>query len=142
MSVAFGQLALAQYDPLLADVAPRGRRGRVSGLAVALGFVGIVFAIAVVAQGIVGDGSKQRAFAPAALLYAVFAVPAFVWVRERRSERAPARLQARAGQAPRPRSSGAPPASFARTATRSSSSSAASSTRMRSRRCRRSSPCT
>ncbi len=89
VSVAFGQLALAQYDPLLADVAPRGRRGRVSGLAVALGFVGIVFAIAVVAQGIVGDGSKQRAFAPAALLYAVFAVPAFIWVRERRSERAP-----------------------------------------------------
>ena len=54
----------------------------------ALGFVGIVFAIAVVAQGIVGDGSKQRAFAPAALVYAVFAVPAFIWVRERHMERA------------------------------------------------------
>ncbi len=88
IAVAFGQLALAQYDPLLADVAPRGRRGRVSGLAVAFGFVGIVFAIAVVAEGVVGEGSKQRAFAPAALLYVVFAIPAFVWVRERRRERA------------------------------------------------------
>ena len=87
IAVAFGQLALAQYDPLLADVAPRGSRGRVSGVAVALGFVGIVFAIAVVAEGIVGDGSKQRAFAPAALLYVVFAVPAFIWIRERRPER-------------------------------------------------------
>jgi len=87
IAVAFGQLALAQYDPLLAEVAPRGRRGRVSGVAVSLGFVGIVFAIAVVAEGIVGDGSKQRAFAPAGLLYVVFAVPAFVWIRERRPER-------------------------------------------------------
>jgi MFS transporter, UMF1 family len=94
VSVAFGQLALAQYDPLLAEVAPRGRRGRVSGVAVALGFVGIVFAIAVVAQGIVGDGSKQRAFAPAALLYVVFAVPAFVWIRERRPERGISRARA------------------------------------------------
>ena len=97
VSVAFGQLALGQYDPLLADVAPRGRRGHVSGVAVALGFVGIVFAIAVVAQGIVGDGSKQRAFAPAALVYAVFAVPAFIWVRERRIGARPARIQTRAG---------------------------------------------
>jgi UMF1 family MFS transporter len=84
VAVAFGQLALAHYDPLLADVAPRGRRGRVSGAAVALGFLGIVFALAVVAEGIVGNGSKQRAFAPAGGLYVLFALPAFIWVRERR----------------------------------------------------------
>jgi UMF1 family MFS transporter len=84
IAVAFGQLALGQYDPLLADVAPRGQRGRVSGIAVALGFAGIVFALAVVAEGIVGDGSKQRAFAPAGGLYVLFALPAFLWVRERR----------------------------------------------------------
>jgi MFS transporter, UMF1 family len=84
VAVAFGQLALAQYDPLLADVAPRGRRGRVSGVAVAFGFVGIFFALAVVAEGIVGDGSKQRAFAPAGAFFVLFALPAFVWVRERR----------------------------------------------------------
>ena len=86
IAVAFGQLALAQYDPLLADVAPRGRRGRVSGIAVALGFVGIFFALAVVAEGIVGDGSKQRAFAPAAALFVLFSLPAFLWIRERRHE--------------------------------------------------------
>jgi UMF1 family MFS transporter len=83
VAVAFGQLALAQYDPLLADVAPRGRRGRVSGIAVALGFVGIFFALAVVAEGIVGDGSKQRAFAPAAAFFVLFSLPAFFWIRER-----------------------------------------------------------
>ncbi len=86
IAVAFGQLALAQYDPLLADVAPRGRRGRVSGIAVALGFVGIFFALAVVAEGIVGDGSKQRAFAPAAAFFVLFSLPAFIWIRERRHE--------------------------------------------------------
>ncbi len=86
VAVAFGQLALAQYDPLLADVAPRGRRGRVSGIAVAFGFIGIVFALAVVAEGIVGDGSKQRAFAPAGALFVLFALPAFFWIRERHRE--------------------------------------------------------
>ena len=97
IAVAFGQLALAQYDPLLADVARRGRRGRVSGLAVALGFVGIVVALAVVAEGIVGDGSKQRAFLPAAVFFVVFSVPAFVWVRERPHARTDAHTDARAG---------------------------------------------
>jgi UMF1 family MFS transporter len=102
IAVAFGQLALAQYDPLLADVAPRGQRGRISGIAVALGFLGIVFALAVVAEGIVGDGSKQRAFVPAGILYVIFAVPAFVWVRERRQQGArpirPAIVRAAAAQ--------------------------------------------
>jgi UMF1 family MFS transporter len=80
---AFGQLAFAQYDPLLADVAPEGARGRVSGLAVTLGFVGVIFSLAVVAELVVGDGSKQRAFAPAGLLYVVFALPALLLIRER-----------------------------------------------------------
>jgi MFS transporter, UMF1 family len=99
VAVAFGQLALAQYDPLLADVAPRGRRGRVSGIAVAMGFVGIFFALAVVAEGIVGDGSKQDAFAPAGAFFVLFALPAFFWVRERRDLAPPRGEGSLAGQA-------------------------------------------
>ena len=38
VAVAFGQLAFAQYDPLLADVAPAGARGRVSGLRISRAF--------------------------------------------------------------------------------------------------------
>jgi UMF1 family MFS transporter len=83
VAVAFGQLAFAQYDPLLADVAPERRRGLVSGLAVALGFAGIVVGLGVVAELVVGEGSKQRAFAPAGLLYVLFALPALVLIRER-----------------------------------------------------------
>jgi UMF1 family MFS transporter len=82
VAAAAAQLAFAQYDPLLADVAPEGTRGRVSGTAVALGFAGIVFGLVVVAELIVGEGSKQRAFAPAGLLYLLFALPALLLVRE------------------------------------------------------------
>ena len=88
VTVAFAQLAFAQYDPLLADVAPPERQGRVSGLAVALGFVGVMLGLAVIAELIVGEGDKQRAFAPAAALYVVFSIPAFLLIRERGHPRA------------------------------------------------------
>jgi UMF1 family MFS transporter len=83
VAVLFGQLAFAQYDPLLADVAPPTVRGRVSGLAVALGFAGTIFGLAFVAELVVGDGSKHRAFAPAGLFYLLFALPALLLIRER-----------------------------------------------------------
>ncbi len=89
VAVAFGQLALAQFDPLLADVAPPEARGRVSGMAVALGFAGVIFSLVVVAQLVVGDGDKQRAFVPAGILYVVFALPALLLVRPR-AHRGPA----------------------------------------------------
>ena len=88
VTVAFAQLAFAQYDPLLADVAPSERHGRVSGLAVALGFVGVILGLALVAELIVGEGDKQRAFAPAAALYVLFALPALLLIRERPRKRA------------------------------------------------------
>jgi UMF1 family MFS transporter len=83
LATCFALLAFAQYDPLLADVAPVSLRGRVSGLAVALGFVGTILGLGVVAELIVGDGDKQRAFIPAALAFVIFALPAFLFVHER-----------------------------------------------------------
>jgi MFS transporter, UMF1 family len=83
LAVGFSLLAFAQYDPLLADVAEPEEQGRVSGLAVALGFLGMIFGLVVVAEIIVGEGDKQRAFAPAGLLYLLFALPALVLVKER-----------------------------------------------------------
>jgi UMF1 family MFS transporter len=81
--IVFAQLAFAQYDPLLVDVAEPRQYGRVSGLAVALGFAGTIAGLAIVAEAIVGDGDKQRAFAPAAALYVLFALPLVLLVRER-----------------------------------------------------------
>ncbi len=73
----------AQYHPLLSTVAPEERRGRVSGIGVAVGYLGtltVLFAIG----SFVEDGQAERAFLPAAALFLVFALPGFLLVRERR----------------------------------------------------------
>lgn len=76
------QLALSMYDPLLATVAPEAHRGRVSGLGVGLGYVGVLVGSQVLAA-IVGEGDKQDAFLPTAVMFTVFALPIFLFVRER-----------------------------------------------------------
>jgi UMF1 family MFS transporter len=75
------QVALSMYDPMLATVAPEAHRGRVSGLGVGLGYVG-VHAGSQVLAAIVGDGDRQAAFLPTAIMFAIFAIPIFVFVRE------------------------------------------------------------
>ena len=72
----------SQYHPLLGTVAPERSRARVSGIGVAVGFVGSLTALAVIGS-IATDGHAQRAFLPAAALFVLFAVPLFVLVRER-----------------------------------------------------------
>jgi UMF1 family MFS transporter len=76
------QLALSMYDPLLATVAPEEHRGTVSGLGVGLGYVGVL-AGSLVLTAIVGDGDKQGAFLPTAIMFLLFSVPIFAFVRER-----------------------------------------------------------
>ncbi|HUR85021.1 MAG TPA: MFS transporter [Solirubrobacteraceae bacterium] len=73
----------SQYHPLLAVVAPERRRARVSGIGVAVGFLGSLTALALIGS-VATDGHAQRAFLPAAALFIVFALPLFFWVRERR----------------------------------------------------------
>lgn len=80
------QLALSMYDPLLATVAPEAHRGRVSGLGVGLGYVGVLVGSQVLAA-IVGDGDRQAAFLPTAILFAAFSIPIFLFVRERPAAR-------------------------------------------------------
>jgi len=72
----------SQYHPLLGTVAPQRHRARVSGIGVAVGFVGSLTALVVVGA-IATDGHAQRAFLPGAALFAVFALPLFLLVRER-----------------------------------------------------------
>jgi UMF1 family MFS transporter len=74
------QSALAHYDPLLADVAPEEVRGRVSGLGVGLGYVGVLFALVVL--GLIVDEDSQAAFIPTAVMVLVFSLPCFFFVRE------------------------------------------------------------
>ena len=85
----------SQYHPLLGVVAPESRRGRVSGTAVAVGYLGTLTALFSLGA-IVEEGEAQKAFLPAAALFGLFALPCFFLVRERR-EPAPAGAQAQRG---------------------------------------------
>lgn len=86
----------SQYHPLLSVVAPEPRRGRVSGIGVAIGYIGSLTALFAIGA-MVDDGEAQKAFLPAAAMFLFFALPCFLLVRERRkpppdpAEQAPAR---------------------------------------------------
>jgi UMF1 family MFS transporter len=79
--------AEAQYHPLLASVAAPERRARVSGIGVGVGYLGALVALLALGH-YVPDGENQRAFLPTAALFALFAAPCLLWVRERRRPRA------------------------------------------------------
>jgi UMF1 family MFS transporter len=78
------QAALIYYDALLPDVARPETRGRLSGIGVALGYTGtivsgLLFKLTTDANG----DSTAASFLLVGSLFAVFAAPLFLWVRER-----------------------------------------------------------
>jgi UMF1 family MFS transporter len=73
------QAALIYYDSLLKTVSRPETRGRLSGIGVAVGYCGTIFAgLVMVILGVPVDAR----FLVAAVLFGVFAVPIFVVVRE------------------------------------------------------------
>ncbi len=89
------QLALSMYDPLLATVAPEEHRGVVSGLGVGLGYLGVLIGSQVLAAIVSSAGDdRQAAFVPTAILFGVFSLPIFLFVRERRPADHPGRTDA------------------------------------------------
>ncbi len=74
----------SQYHPLLSVVAPERSRARVSGIGVAVGYLGTLTVLLLIG-GIATDGHAQRAFLPAAALFGLFALPLFLLVRENRA---------------------------------------------------------
>ena len=79
------QAALIYYDALLPDVARPIARGRLSGIGVALGYCGTLLVGVLLLAGISTDadgGSTSATFALVAGLFAVFAAPLFLLVRE------------------------------------------------------------
>jgi len=75
------QAALVFYDALLPVVSSERDRGAASGLGVALGYVGAVGSLYLVALFAERWG-RQAAFLPTAVLFLVFAAPCFIFVRE------------------------------------------------------------
>jgi UMF1 family MFS transporter len=84
VSAAATGLAFAQFDPMLAAIAPRRHWGVMSGVAVAAGYLGIVTWLTVLGNRIVGEGDKQAAFVPAALILLVLSLPVLLLAHEPR----------------------------------------------------------
>ncbi len=76
------------YDALLPDVSTEANRGQVSGLGVAVGYVGSFVALGVGAVMLNRYG-HAAVFKALALLFLLFAVPAFFLIEERRRPRRP-----------------------------------------------------
>lgn len=76
------QTALVFYDALLPAVSTTLNWGKISGFGVGLGYVGALFGGLVVTL-LLGDTYRnQDAFLPTAILFLIFALPCFFFVRE------------------------------------------------------------
>lgn len=97
LSNFFYEGGIVFYNALLDSVSKPANAGTVSGFGVALGYVGsiagMILVLPFVTGGVFGydipgmdGGGKSAAFLPTALLFAVFAIPVFIFVREKRVE--------------------------------------------------------
>ena len=87
------QAALIYYDALLPDVALADARGRLSGIGVALGYLGAIVAALLFRMTTDADGTTTAgSFLLMAALFGIFAIPIFLLVHERRREGAPFRV--------------------------------------------------
>ncbi len=90
------QLGLVFYNSLLPSVAPPERMGRIGGFGVALGYIGSIVGMLIVLpfnEGSLFDidipwiagGGRQATFLPTAILFLLFSLPTFLFLRERKS---------------------------------------------------------
>jgi UMF1 family MFS transporter len=76
------------YDAMLPDVSTPGTMGKVSGIGIGVGYFGSVIAV-VLGALILDDHGYPAVFRSIALLFLVFALPTFLFVRERPRRRRP-----------------------------------------------------
>jgi UMF1 family MFS transporter len=75
------QAGLQFYDSLLPEVTTEENRGRISGIGVGVGYLGSFIAVGI---GLAfGTTDKPLLFGLIGLTFLVFAIPAFIWVKER-----------------------------------------------------------
>ena len=77
------QAGLIFYDALLPTVSTEDNRGRIGGLGVGIGYVGALLGVVVGRTVESLGGGKPLVFRLTAVMFLLFAVPCFVWVRER-----------------------------------------------------------
>ena len=77
------QISSVFYDALLPSISSTANWGRISGLGVGMGYVGALVGGATVTLLIGEGGPPHEAFLPTAFLFILFALPCFLFVRER-----------------------------------------------------------
>jgi len=82
------QLGLLFYDALLPEVGPPHIMGKISGLGVALGYVGTLIGLALVRPFVLAHGYRA-AFLPTAIFFLLFSLPCFFFVRDPQPLRSP-----------------------------------------------------
>ena len=66
---------------MLPSVARQSNVGMISGYGVALGYIGSIAGLSLV-EPFVTDGGRSAAFLPTAILFLVFAIPCFLYVKD------------------------------------------------------------
>jgi MFS transporter, UMF1 family len=79
------QAGLQFYDALLPEVSTEENRGKIGGIGVGVGYLGSYFAVGI--GFLVDPSNKALLFAAIALAFLTFALPCFLWVRERGNPR-------------------------------------------------------
>lgn len=74
------QAGIQFYDAMLPEVSTPETRGRISGIGVGVGYLG---SFIIVAAGLAVGADNVTRFALVAILFLAFALPCFLWVRER-----------------------------------------------------------
>ncbi len=86
--------SITYYNSLLSDVSSPDNAGKISGLGAGLGYIGAIVGLLLVTpitEGklIPGISGREYAFLPTALLFMLFALPAFNWIKERGTKHSP-----------------------------------------------------
>jgi UMF1 family MFS transporter len=81
-NIAF-QAGLQFYDAMLPEVSHEGNRGKISGIGVGVGYLGSYIAVGLGLDAIFGSEDKPFLFTMIACSFLLFALPCFLFVKER-----------------------------------------------------------
>ena len=81
------QLALPPYNAMMSELVPAHERGRLSGIGTAVGYLGSIAGVLLVAPFVTGGlglaaGGRQASFLPTAVLFLLFSLPFFLFCRD------------------------------------------------------------
>jgi UMF1 family MFS transporter len=77
------QAGLQFYDAMLPEVSHEGNRGKISGIGVGVGYLGSYIAVGLGLNAVFGSDDKPFLFTMIAAFFLLFAIPCFLFVKER-----------------------------------------------------------